>query len=99
MGVDARAGRAAFGDEAGAFEHADMAGDGGTADREMRRDFAGRPLTAAQQVENGPPGRVGNGGKAGFVMYCDVCNHFVTCKHKKKRRQARLRFSVSVTVC
>lgn len=55
-------------------EHSDVFGDGRPADREEGGEVAGRPFAAAEGVEDGAPGGVGDGGKdrRGF------CNHMVT---------------------
>ena len=55
---------AAFLDEAGALENADMAGYGGPADGKLMRELAGGALPGAQRVQNRAAGRIRDRAKA-----------------------------------
>ena len=64
--VDAVAAFAMFADQVGAAQQAQVLGDGGTGDREGFGDLSGGLAAAAEEIEDGAAGGIGEGLEGGF---------------------------------
>jgi len=70
---------AVFADEVSAAQQAQVFGDGGAGDRESSGDLSGGLAAAAEKVEDGAAGGIGEGLEGGFgVAGCGICNRTVT---------------------
>ena len=82
--VDAVAAFAVLADQVGAAQETKVLGNGWTGDGKGLRDLSGGLSAAAEKIENGAAGRIGESLKSGFgVLPClglpgGICNRAVT---------------------